>query len=105
MSGNNYTVAAKKARAKGVKVWTRKQAEKALSQGVDPEQFAKHSNYHVRAKAWKKMGCPLPEDEGERSKFLASLHIKEKVEPVEAEPEVPQHPVVSEEPKAEEMSF
>src|ERR1700690_557764 len=102
MSGNNYSVATKKARAKGDKVYTRKQPEKALSQGVDPELFVKHHNYHVRAKAWKKMGCPLPENLEERSKFLASIHIKEKVEVVE---ETPVETVVEEVKPVEEMSF
>jgi hypothetical protein len=103
MSGNNYTTAPKKARAKGVKVWTRKQAEAALSQGSEPEQFVKHHNYHVRAKAWRKMGMPLPEDQEERTKFLASLHIKEKTEAVVEETTAVSEvvePVV-----AEEMSF
>lgn len=93
----------KASRVKGVKVFTRKQAEKALTTGADPELFVKHANYHVRAKAWKKMGSPLPENSEERSKLLASLHIKEKVEVVEVEPEMPQHPEVVA-PK-EEMSF
>lgn len=61
------------------KKYTRAQAERALTAGVNPEQFMKHSNYHVRNKAWKLMGKPLPEDTDEASKFLASIHVKEKV--------------------------
>ena len=64
-------------KAKAEKQYTRAQAEKLLSGGADPEQFAKHGNYHVRRKAWTKMGMPLPEDAEERAKFLASIHVKE----------------------------
>ena len=61
---------------KETKHYTRAQAERALSRGVDPTTFTNHQNYHVRAKAWRKMGCPLPEDATERTKFLASIHVK-----------------------------
>ena len=60
------------------KKYTRMQAERALTAGMDPEMFVKHPNYHVKKKAWKKMGMPLPDDAGERVKFLASIHVKEK---------------------------
>jgi len=60
------------------KKYTRMQAIKALAAGVDPQKFTDHKNYHVRAYAWRKMGCPLPEDAGERAKFLASIKVKEK---------------------------
>ena len=62
---------------KAEKKYTRAQAERALSRGVDPQKFTKHSNYHVRAKAWTKMGKPLPDDSGEAEKFLASIHVKQ----------------------------
>lgn len=57
---------------------TRAKAERALAKGADPnaERFLKHQNYHVRAKAWRKMGMPLPEDAAEREKFLQSIHVK-----------------------------
>jgi hypothetical protein len=55
--------------------YTRAQAEKMLSAGVAPELFTKHSNYHVRYKAWRKMGQPLPENGVET--FLATLQGKE----------------------------
>jgi hypothetical protein len=55
------------------KVITRARAEKLLSEGADPTNFAKHGNYHVRRKAWQLMGRPLPEDMGEQNKFLATL--------------------------------
>lgn len=69
-------------KVKREKKYTRAQAERALSRGVNPEIFTKHQNYHVRAKAWRKMGCPLPEDELERAKFLASIHVKDGVKAI-----------------------
>lgn len=65
---------------KGVKAekqYTRAQAERMLSAGADPAQFTKHANWHVRSKAFKKMGYPFPEDATERAKLCASLHIKD----------------------------
>lgn len=56
-----------------VKVVTRARAEYELSHGADPESFTKHANYHVRRKAWEKMGRPLPESTDEQNKFLATL--------------------------------
>lgn len=60
------------------KKFTRMHAEKALARGADPSEarFTGHANYHVRAKAWRKMGMPLPEDAGERVKFLETIHVK-----------------------------
>lgn len=55
------------------RVVTRARAEELLSGGADPEQFVKHSNCHVRRKAWQKMGRPLPEGLDEQNKFLATL--------------------------------
>ena len=55
------------------KKYTRAQAEKALSAGVDPEKFVDHKNYHVRNKAWKKMGKPLPEGADAQNAFLLTL--------------------------------
>ena len=81
------------------KFYSRAKSEKLLSAGADPAQtfrndkgttqgrFTDHPNYHVRRKAWMKMGQPLPEDAGERAKFLASLKVKEK--PAEETSEVP----------------
>lgn len=77
------------------KKFTRKHAESALSRGADPAEmverdgkvvgrFTDHANYHVRAKAWRKMGMPLPEGADEKAKFLASIHVKVPA-PVEAE--------------------
>jgi len=75
------------------KFYSRAKSEKLLAQGADPTtvfrdekgtergRYTQHSNYHVRALAWKKMGKPLPDDAEERSKFLASIKVKEK--PVE----------------------
>lgn len=72
------------------KKFTRKHAEKALARGADPSEtrFTGHANYHVRAKAWRKMGMPLPEGAEERTKFLASIHVKLP----EAAPVVPAEP-------------
>lgn len=58
------------------KTYTRAHAEKLLASGSEPALFAKHGNYHVRCKAWKKMGCPLPEGSDELVKFLATLQGK-----------------------------
>jgi hypothetical protein len=58
-----------------VKVVTRARAERALSKGADPNLFVKHGNYHVRAKAWKKLGRPLPEEDGVDA-LLATLQGK-----------------------------
>jgi hypothetical protein len=86
----------KPAKIKHDKFYTRARSERELSGGADPAQtfkndkgmlqgrFTDHPNYHVRRKAWMKMGQPLPEDAGERAKFLAGLKIKEKAP--EAEP-------------------
>jgi hypothetical protein len=67
-------------KVKAAKVYTRAQAEKALSNGAEPEQFVKHPNYHVRRKAWVLMGRILPDNHEEAAKFLESLHIKPKLE-------------------------
>lgn len=60
-------------KAKAEKKYTRVQAEKALSHGADPALFTKHSNYHVRRKAWQLQGRPLPEALEEQNKFLCTL--------------------------------
>jgi hypothetical protein len=86
----------KPAKVKYEKFYSRARAERELSAGADPTRtfenekgvtvghFTNHPNYHVRKKAWMKMGQPLPEDPAERAKFLASLKIKEK--PAEPQP-------------------
>ena len=56
---------------------TRAKAEAALSTGESPEGFVDHPNYHVRLKAWKKMGKPLPENGAEVDVFLAKLFGKD----------------------------
>jgi len=66
-------------KVKSEKKYTRAQAEKALTAGADPTLFEKHSNYHVRARAWVKLGRPLPEGKEAQEKFLANLHIKVEV--------------------------
>jgi hypothetical protein len=45
-------------KVKSEKKYTRAQAEKALSAGADPVQFADHPNIHVLKKSWVKMGRP-----------------------------------------------
>lgn len=75
------------------KAYTRTQALKALRNGADPHMFfdpenplakkdpknptntPNHKNYHVRQKAWKLLGCPLPEDQDARDKLLKDLHL------------------------------
>jgi hypothetical protein len=85
-------------KAKKVKHYTRMQAERAIASGhTPPETFldisdptkkggANHENYHVRAKAWKKLGSPIPEtwNEEDTLKFYASIHFKN----VEMEPAI-----------------
>lgn len=63
-------------KVKAERKYTRAQAEKAISAGVSPEQFLKHANYHVRAKAWKKLGQPEQGSADEHAKFLAGIHFK-----------------------------
>lgn len=89
-------------KVKGPKHYTRAQAERALNNGTDPATFLdmsdpfkrqdpknpgntrNHNNYHVRQKAWKKLGMPIfaphKEDQDknkeEHAKFLKSIHIK-----------------------------
>jgi hypothetical protein len=48
----------KPVKVKSEKKYTRAQAEKALSAGVDPSQFANHANIHVLKKSWVRMGRP-----------------------------------------------
>jgi hypothetical protein len=86
----------KPAKVRHDKFHTRARSERDLSAGADPTvtfrddkgatrgRYTDHPNYHVRRKAWMKMGQPLPEDPAERAKFLAGLKIKEKA--TEAEP-------------------
>jgi hypothetical protein len=77
-------------KSKGTKTYTRMQAERLLSKGADPEPFATHPNYHVKRKAWTKMGKPLPSDPAERTKFLASIKVKETVDAAaESPPDAP----------------
>lgn len=80
-------------KAKKVKHYTRMQAERAIASGaVPPETFldmsephkkgdSNHENYHVRAKAWHKMGSPTPNEwtEEDALKFFASIHVKNVV--------------------------
>lgn len=78
------------AKVKHEKFHTRARAERELSAGADPTvtfrddkgavrgRYKDHPNYHVRRKAWMKLGQPLPEDAEERAKFLASIKVKEK---------------------------
>ena len=88
----------KPAKVKKEKQYTRMQAERAISSGtVAPEKFldmkdplkkpdpkqpgstSNHANYHVRAKAWKKMGMPIPDGwlKSDREKFFESIHYRE----------------------------
>lgn len=60
-------------KVKEAKVFTRAQAEKALANGDNPEKFTNHQNSHVRLKAWKKMGFPLPNSDKDKRNFFVSL--------------------------------
>jgi hypothetical protein len=55
---------------------TRAEAEALITSGADPQQFTTHQNYHVRRKAWEKLGRPLPEDAGERAMILEDLRVR-----------------------------
>ena len=97
-------------KAKPAKAYTRAQAERAMTTGVqpptkflsmedpfqrpdskDPGRSANHGNYHVRNKAWKMMGRPIPEGwkTEDEEKFFASIHynptLTEDVESVPLE--------------------
>lgn len=82
---------------KPAKVYSRAQAERALTAGtVKPDLFLdmsdplkkpdpknpgatrNHANYHVRNKAWKMMGKPVPEGWSleDQAKFYDSIHYK-----------------------------
>ena len=84
-----------------VKQYTRMQAERAIAAGeAQPERFidmtdpfkkgdakaqggavvtANHGNYHVRAKAWRKLGMPIPEEWSaeDKQKFFDSIHYRQ----------------------------
>lgn len=66
-------------KVKSEKVYTRAAAEKQLARGADANQFIKHANYHVRAKAWKKLGMPEMGSAEDHAKFLAGIHFKVKL--------------------------
>lgn len=54
---------------------TRARAERAISGGADPTPFLGHGNYHVRRKAWVKLGRPMPIDKAERAALATSLKV------------------------------
>jgi hypothetical protein len=68
------------------KTYSRMQAERGLTSGIfKPEKFLNmedpfskkgHPNYHVRAKAFKLMGRPIPEGwkTEDEEKFFTSIH-------------------------------
>lgn len=60
------------------KKMTRAQAEKAISrEGVDAAtELLDHANYHVRRKAWVKLGSQLPESEADRTALYTRLKMK-----------------------------
>lgn len=55
------------------KIITRAKAEAMLASGKFDESFISHPNYHVRLKAWRKMGRPLYGTPTEQETFLKSL--------------------------------
>ena len=61
------------------RLFTRSEAEGLIAGGADPseDRFVNHKNYHVRTKAWVKMGRPLPEGVEEQNTFLATLAGKD----------------------------
>ena len=60
-------------KVKADKKYTRAQAEKAISAGVDPALFVGHGNYHVRVKAWCRMGKPTPENQDQLNRLLVTF--------------------------------
>ena len=71
------------------KFFTRAKSEKMLAAGADPTatfindkgnklgRYTDHPNFHVRNKAWKKMGSLFPTDVEECAKLCKSLRIKD----------------------------
>ena len=61
------------------KIFTRSEAEALIAGGADPgeDRFVNHKNYHVRVKAWVKMGRPMPDEVKEHDSFLAALMGKD----------------------------
>ena len=59
-------------KVKSEKKHTRAQAEKMLSSGADPSQFADHANIHVLKKSWVKMGRPESHNYLNRAKAQAA---------------------------------
>jgi hypothetical protein len=55
-------------KVKSEKKYTRAQAERALSAGVDPSLFVDHANIHVLKKSWVKMGRPEDHNYVKRAK-------------------------------------
>lgn len=55
---------------------TRARAEKLLSVGADPTAFLKHANYHVRRKAWVKLGRQIPDDYKGQCELAEGIHDK-----------------------------
>ena len=62
----------KPVKVKSEKKYTRAQAERMLSAGVDPSQFADHPNIHVLKKSWVKMGRPEDHNYVKRAKVKAA---------------------------------
>lgn len=60
---------------------TRKNAERAITLGNNEtvEALRKHQNYHVRKKAWVKLGKPMPEKDEDCVALYNDLHmVKER---------------------------
>ena len=62
----------KPVKVKTERKYTRAQAEKLLSAGADPSQFADHPNIHVLKKSWVKMGRPESHNYVNRAKAKAA---------------------------------
>lgn len=62
------------------KSFTRAKAERLLANGTNPseERFTKHANYHVRRRSFVLRRSPMPDNETDRAKLMADLHIKPK---------------------------
>lgn len=65
------------------KKMTRMQAERAIVLGDNELVTAllDHGNYHVRRKAWVKLGSQLPEGEAEQAALRLKLKLKAPVAP------------------------
>lgn len=83
--GNRHRVAEKKRHRELLlklgeddKRFSRAKADAELSAGANPaeDRFVKHQNYHIRQRAWKLRGKPVPEGQEAQKDLMENLHLK-----------------------------